>query len=343
MCLSICICRKTTIAKKVLGPFFCALNVIPSPDVVAKKSGDLQATYVGQTAPQVRSMFEEGWGKTLFIDEIGCICGPGALYSQEAVAEMLTHLEDSKGRFVFVGADYEHNVESVLRLNDGLASRVPYRITVPPWGPQQSTKTLRNMMSVKFQIDLSDHHELIKSLFQSITSTFTVTQDQSWIGFASGRTVEDIATMIFDAHIATRPPPGGAVSADTLRQVFTDVLDKLRVKVANSEAAAAPKQSMQAGVSVAFQTKKAVQTSDSRKSDALLSDNELKAYSAAIAKIDSMKDFQDRYNENPALLAQDKADSTSDYNRKLGKLLGAFHFHMLTLAMCFRLYCAFAL
>ena len=40
---------KTTIAKKIIGPFFCALDVIPSAALVQKVGGDLQAKYVGQT------------------------------------------------------------------------------------------------------------------------------------------------------------------------------------------------------------------------------------------------------------------------------------------------------
>ena len=56
-------------------------------------------------------MFEEAWGKTLFIDEISGICSPGAVYAPEAAKEMLTHLAEGGGRLVFCAADYEHNID----------------------------------------------------------------------------------------------------------------------------------------------------------------------------------------------------------------------------------------
>lgn len=296
--------------------------------MVSKKSGDLQGTHVGQTAPKVRAMFEEGWGKTLFVDEIGGICSPGALYSQDAVPEILTHLEDSKGRFVFVAADYEHNIESFLRLNDGLASRIPYRITVSPWGQRQATKALQNLMRNKYRMDLHHHHSLLETLFQSLTSLYTVGVDKSWVGFASGRTVEDIATLVFDAHIASKSAPGALVSEDVLRQVFAKTEGQLKVKVdiAKSES---PQQAVHSSASFSFQASADKKEEEGREVDELLSEEKLKDYLAAIEQIDAMEQFQDRYNNTPGLEAQDKTDPKSDYNCKLAQLLSKLMMYLL--------------
>ena len=51
---------KSTIAEKIIGRFFAALDIIPYPKVVKKKGTELQAEYVGQTGPKIDKMFKEG-------------------------------------------------------------------------------------------------------------------------------------------------------------------------------------------------------------------------------------------------------------------------------------------
>ena len=70
---------KSTLAKEVFGKFFCALDIIPYPDVITIGGTDLQAQYVGQTTPKVHEKFKEAWGKVIFIDEVSGFLESGFL------------------------------------------------------------------------------------------------------------------------------------------------------------------------------------------------------------------------------------------------------------------------
>ena len=164
---------KSTIARELIGPFFCALDIIPSDDVITKRGSAFQGKFVGQTDGVVEAMFNEAWGRTLFIDEVGALTSPGALYSKEAIKAMLPFLEDPelRGRFITIIADYEHNIEAFFGLDDGLERRFPYTITIPDWSDEMCVDKLIEAVRKKDSaIDLASHRDLLLELMPDLTS-----------------------------------------------------------------------------------------------------------------------------------------------------------------------------
>ena len=121
----------------------------------------------------MKAIFEEAWGRTLFIDEVGALTSPGALYSKEATKAMLPFLNDPelRGRFITIIADYEHNIEAFLALDDGLERRFPHIITIPDWSVQMCVDKLIEAVRKKDSfIDLAPHRDLLLELMPGLKS-----------------------------------------------------------------------------------------------------------------------------------------------------------------------------
>ena len=226
---------KTVFARDILGPFFCALDIIPSKDVVEKSAGDLTAQYVGQTAYLVRKHFGEGWGKVIFFDEISGICN--SVFGDEAVTELLPTLENNPSKFVFVVADYAHNIDRFFAMNGGLHSRIKYRITLKPWDVETSLHALLTKMAMPaadkgYGLDLRGHEGLLRELLDTLVRVSYVDASGKYSGFSSGRTVcLLLASVIFKKYTSTHPAANAPVSEAVLRVAFAEVQAQLQEAV----------------------------------------------------------------------------------------------------------------
>ena len=318
---------KTVFARDILGPFFCALDIIPSKDVVIKSAGDLTAQYVGQTAYLVRKHFEEGWGKVIFFDEISGICD--SVFGKEAVKELLPTLENNPGKFVFVVADYAYNIDKFFGMDGGLPSRIKYRITLKPWDVETSLKALLTKMSKSvvdngYGLDLRGHEDLLRELLDTLVRVSYVDASGKYSGFSSGRTVcNTLAPAIYKKYASTHPAANAPVSEAVLRVAFAEVQAQLQEAVdgAQRESGAFRPPPPPMATATATATESKAEAKDEADGLAEFSVGELNLYQKAMKKVDMLKKFQDRYNSNPELLAQDQADVNSDYNKELAKEL----------------------
>mmetsp|Transcript_25507 Transcript_25507/g.24391 ORF Transcript_25507/g.24391 Transcript_25507/m.24391 type:complete len:333 (-) Transcript_25507:222-1220(-) len=257
-------------------------------------------------------MFEDAWGKTLFIDEVSAICSHGAGFSQEAIKATMDFLEGKKFRrkFVVVIADYEENIDKFLKIDAGLPRRFGYRINLPNWTVDVCVEALISTMKEEHKaIDLRLHKELIALLMADIVTE---------LKFANGETVYSLLRAIFrqDSNVTLKSKTAGLRSVKSISLGFKEIKEGLRKSRDKSSSASSPHPHQQFGP--AFE---AASEARSKQEEETKKDTAPLKYQGAIDNINQMQKFKDRYNDNPRLLSKDIEDVNSEYNKELGKVL----------------------
>ncbi|KAF8436537.1 P-loop containing nucleoside triphosphate hydrolase protein [Boletus edulis BED1] len=127
---------KTTTARK-LGQVYFDMGFLSSADVIECSASDLVGQYVGHTGPKTRKLFEKALGKVLFIDEAYRL-GQGQ-FAQEAMDEIVDIMTKDKfmNKLVIIIAEYDDEMNKLLRVNPGLSSRFSEEIHFSNITPDQ--------------------------------------------------------------------------------------------------------------------------------------------------------------------------------------------------------------
>lgn len=130
-----------------LGQALGALGMYVYSDVKTIDRSALVAEYEGQTAPRSKQTLSDGLERVIFLDEAYSITvideKPDGRrvpnpYSQEAIVELLTHLELQKGNTTFIAAGYEGRMlNEFLAFNDGLKSRFTNYVRMDDYEPDE--------------------------------------------------------------------------------------------------------------------------------------------------------------------------------------------------------------
>jgi SpoVK/Ycf46/Vps4 family AAA+-type ATPase len=113
---------KTTVAR-LIGEIYAALGLLPSGHVVEVGRADLVAAYLGQTAIKTTRVCEQALGGVLFIDEAYSLAGRRDDYGAEAIATLITFMENHRNDLVVVVAGYPTEMRQFINANPGLQSR----------------------------------------------------------------------------------------------------------------------------------------------------------------------------------------------------------------------------
>lgn len=117
---------KTTVAR-IMGNIFYSLGLLPTNKLLEITPGDLIIGFVGQTAKQTRKMVKRGVGGVLFIDEAYGL-HDGGYGEKDATPELLTLLNDLKGKMVAIVAGYPREMEAWKATNTGIDRRFEKKI-----------------------------------------------------------------------------------------------------------------------------------------------------------------------------------------------------------------------
>ncbi|KAH8587115.1 P-loop containing nucleoside triphosphate hydrolase protein [Bisporella sp. PMI_857] len=114
---------KTTTARKVAQIYY-DMGFLSEAEVIECSVTDLIGSYVGQTGPKTVNALEKGLGKVLFIDEAYRLAESSS-FATEAVSELVDQLTKPKflGKIIVILAGYEDEMNALLSVNPGLASR----------------------------------------------------------------------------------------------------------------------------------------------------------------------------------------------------------------------------
>lgn len=122
------------------------MGFLAKPEVHECSATDLVGQYVGHTGPKTSALFEKALGQVLFIDEAYRL-GEGR-FAQEAVDEMVGLLtqERFKGKIVVILAGYDQDINRLLTVNSGLASRFPEVVPFSHFSPPTCLEILRRKL-----------------------------------------------------------------------------------------------------------------------------------------------------------------------------------------------------
>jgi SpoVK/Ycf46/Vps4 family AAA+-type ATPase len=122
---------KTTVAR-LLAKTFREMGFLPTENLVELSVGKILQPYLGQTAHYLAETMDTALGGVLFIDEAYLLAGGGYggnrnnPYADEAIGEMITHIENNRGKYVVVFAGYKDPMKGFLNANEGMLRRVPH-------------------------------------------------------------------------------------------------------------------------------------------------------------------------------------------------------------------------
>jgi SpoVK/Ycf46/Vps4 family AAA+-type ATPase len=109
-----------------------SLDLLSAGHVIETSRADLVASYLGQTAAKTRRVCEKALGGVLFIDEAYTLSqGHHSDYGSEAIAELLTFMENHRGEFAVIVAGYPAEMTGFLDSNPGLRNRFDRVVDFP--------------------------------------------------------------------------------------------------------------------------------------------------------------------------------------------------------------------
>ena len=123
------------------------MGFLSSTEVIECSASDLVGQYVGQTGPKTKSLLEKALGRVLFIDEAYRLSeGP---FAKEAIDELVGLLtqEAFRGKLLVILAGYDKDINELLGVNSGLASRFPDEIVFSNLSPAQCLDILQQKLS----------------------------------------------------------------------------------------------------------------------------------------------------------------------------------------------------
>lgn len=124
---------KTTVARIVAGMLH-EVGLLASNELVEVGRAELVAKYVGQTASQVKSVFQKAKGKLLFVDEAYSLSDDSEnSYGDEALSAIVQEMENNREDTVVIFAGYPDKMAELFSRNPGLRSRVPFHIDFPDY------------------------------------------------------------------------------------------------------------------------------------------------------------------------------------------------------------------
>ncbi|THU96868.1 P-loop containing nucleoside triphosphate hydrolase protein [Dendrothele bispora CBS 962.96] len=179
---------KTTTARK-MGQVYYDMGLLGKPDVLECSASDLVGQYVGQTGPKVAQMFDKALGQVLFIDEAYRL--REGHFAQEAIDEIvgLMTQDKYKGKIVVILAGYDDDINQLLEVNRGLASRFPEEVCFHNLSPEECIGILAQRL-VKDGVRLEGVHQPASGISQPFRPLF-----EQLCSFTSWGNARDVLTI----------------------------------------------------------------------------------------------------------------------------------------------------
>ena len=146
---------KTTVAK-LFARIAKEKGILKSGSFVEKGGMDL----IGPSA--IRNAFLEAKGGVLFIDEAYALSG---FYS---VATLIQEMEEHREDVIVVLAGYTKSMESFMKKNEGLKSRIPYWVEFPDYSEEELLQIFNYMMEEKGFTATDDAVDEARCIFEKV-------------------------------------------------------------------------------------------------------------------------------------------------------------------------------
>jgi hypothetical protein len=205
---------KTTVAR-LLAQIYRSLGVVDRGHLVETDRSQLVAGYVGQTAIQVRTVFDQAEEGVLLVDEAYSLMRGGERdFGREAIDTIVKLAEDRRDSVVVIVAGYPAEMEEFLDFNPGMRSRFPRVIFFPDYtGPE--------LVRIFESIGAKGEYRLDDEAKAKLLAWFdTVPRSK---GFGNGR----LARNLFESAVAHQASRLVSIVNPTDDQLVTFVADDI--------------------------------------------------------------------------------------------------------------------
>lgn len=150
---------KTEFAR-IYADIFVRLGVLKSDKFIEIKRDDLVGQYLGQTAPRTRKLLEEAMDGVLFLDEAYSLGNQEKRdsFSKEAIDMINQYLSERKGKFMFIVAGYEDDLNSCLfAYNQGMRRRFHSHYNISGYKPDELRQIfLRKLQNANYHTGIAN-------------------------------------------------------------------------------------------------------------------------------------------------------------------------------------------
>jgi Cdc6-like AAA superfamily ATPase len=205
---------KTTVAR-LLAQIYRTLGVVEKGHLVETDRSQLVAGFVGQTAIQVRTVFDRADEGVLLIDEAYSLMRGGERdFGREAIDTIVKLAEDRRDAVVVIVAGYPAEMEEFLDFNPGMRSRFPRVIFFPDYTGEELVRIFESI-GEKGQYRLDDAaRRKVLAWFEAHPRTK---------GFGNGR----LARNLFEATVARQASRLVTIPEPTDEQLVTFIADDI--------------------------------------------------------------------------------------------------------------------
>ncbi|MFN8608478.1 MAG: AAA family ATPase [Vulcanimicrobiota bacterium] len=302
---------KTTMARLIVK-LMAAYDIIPSPNLSESQGADLQAGFVGQTTTKVQKLFESMWGQGGFIDEIGGLARAPEAFKADAAKTMLKQMEDHRGRFILVVADYADRINDFLNIDPGISRRFGHRFSLEPLTEEAAVRSLCKQLVAK-DMTLTDE---VKAIIATRMAELHAAPD--WASSGDVRKVlNTVITQQKTCFLEERAAGRTVDPKQLLPQAVNNGFDTImREKKAREVPIEERKKDEGLQAETAAATQKPTET---KEAEEVKISTEEQAVLDAQAEVD--KEFASQLASDPALQAQMEADPNSAYIKRLAEKL----------------------
>lgn len=171
---------KTTVAR-IVGRLFRERGILQNGYFFEYTGRDLVGQYIGSTAPKTASICRDAYGSVLFIDEAYALYtkeGSEKDYGKEALATLISEMENHRSDFVVIFAGYRKEMEELMEGNPGLRSRIPYVVEFNNYSRDELFEIFKKMKGAdtEFADGLLD---AVKQYFDTLPEEFITSTDFS--------------------------------------------------------------------------------------------------------------------------------------------------------------------
>jgi hypothetical protein len=202
---------KTTVAR-LLAQIYRTLGVVKKGHLVETDRSQLVAGYVGQTAIQVRKVFDEADEGVLLIDEAYALARGGDNdFGKEAIDTIVKLVEDRRDSIIVIVAGYPEEMATFVDANPGLRSRFPKTIHFPDYSTDELVQIFESIgRDQKYTLE-PDARDKLRRLFDAQPRVR---------GFGNGR----LARNLFESMVARQSSRLVGIDAPTDEQLCTFVV-----------------------------------------------------------------------------------------------------------------------
>lgn len=187
---------KTTVAE-IIAPLFYKLGYLKSDKVAYVAAQDLIGEYIGQTAPKTEKIIEENMGGVIVLDEAYILGSEHQGFGNEAITVMLKEMEKNRTMFIFAG--YKKEMQSFMKMNSGLESRIGTFLEFKDYNKEEllemfnkNLEYVNSNINSKYKLTVND---------AAMINIETVIEDAMKIeNFGNGRFVKKLFDKVIRCH-----------------------------------------------------------------------------------------------------------------------------------------------